>query len=259
MLTWYDPNSTIPAISKDPISNPLMDAPFSSDPIQSARKNQMTETLTMPPMLLEAGQKCLWTVQVMWAYIPLSPLIHLQTFIVELFFSPGEKGVFNSNLLFEADDASVSIGFNGIGVQGPQDISPNPSELDFGHTTVHGTPRLLQLDLYNFGTVDLSISGMALSNQDQFILDVDGGTKPCASRSPVLPKGDHCTIEVYFSRETVGEFDATLDIDSDDPNQSTASLPLTAVVSEPITPDSTGSSSGGGCFIFELISALFKI
>jgi hypothetical protein len=175
---------------------------------------------------------------------------------VESFFTPGSKGLFDTQLLFAADDSSALVALNGIGVQGPQDISPNPLSLDFGNTPVQSTPLHLQVDIYNFGTVDLSISRMTLSNQDQFSLDFDGGIKPCASQSPVLPGGDHCTFEVTFYRDTVGTFDSLLEIDSDDPDQPTASIPITGVVSEKskINYDGTGRE---GCFIFEITSAMF--
>jgi hypothetical protein len=97
---------------------------------------------------------------------------------VETFFKPGSKGLFNADLLFSSDDSSASVALNGIGVQGPQDLSPSPSSLDFGRVTVGGTPRALQVDFYNFGSVDLYISTMAISTQTPFTLDVNGGTKP---------------------------------------------------------------------------------
>jgi hypothetical protein len=68
-----------------------------------------------------------------------------------------------------------------------------------------------------------------------------------------LPKGDHCTVDIFFSVDTVGKFEATLDIESDDPEQPILGIPLTGVVSEAITPNTSGDSSGGGCFICGLI------
>jgi hypothetical protein len=59
---------------------------------------------------------------------------------------------------------------------------------------------------------------MVLSNTTDFTLDVDGGSKPLGTTSPMIIPGGSGTVTMTFNPYFIGEINATLTISSNDPD-----------------------------------------
>lgn len=110
-------------------------------------------------------------------------------------------------------------------------ISPL-TNFDFGMITEGNMASPLEILITNIGTTRLDVSSIALSDATNFQLNTMTGTKPCGTLSPVLLKGESCTIEIAFQAVQTGTLTATIDITSNDPN-SPKQLTLTGT-SEPV-------------------------
>ena len=108
-----------------------------------------------------------------------------------------------------------------------------PASFDFGTVTVGNAPATLEVKIKNNGRANLTVSGIALSDLNNFTLNLAGGTNPCNSANPTIAAGGTCTFEVGFQAETDGTFAATVQIQSNDATTPTFSLPLSGL-SEPV-------------------------
>jgi len=91
------------------------------------------------------------------------------------------------------------------------------------------------LTLSNTGNHSLAVRSISLSDADNFSLDLNASTAPCASATPIIPAGGSCTVGITFSPGEAGEQECTITIASDDPDNSSTNLSLRG----------TGTSSGG--------------
>jgi len=91
-----------------------------------------------------------------------------------------------------------------------------PLDYDFGTVTPGNTPVPLEAKIQNSGSADLKVSDIVLSDTDNFVLDLAGGSNPCFSTSPTIGAGDNCTVAVTFIPQSDAEFGATLQINSND-------------------------------------------
>jgi hypothetical protein len=112
-------------------------------------------------------------------------------------------------------------------------LSVDPASLDFGTVTV-GEESRLTLTLSNTGTVALTVNGFQLSDSVNYSVDPTGGPNPCGPAPFTIEVGESCTVEVVFSPEDEDTLDATLTIDSDNPED---------VI---VTLTGFGEASGGG-------------
>ena len=123
-------------------------------------------------------------------------------------------------------------GEEGGGVTTSRSIQVTPSAFDFGIVTEGNSPAPLEVIITNKGSERLNVSNISLSDTDNFVLDVTGGTTPCGTASPALAVGASCTSEVAFQPTPTGVFLATLGITSDDPDTPTFQLPLSGTREE---------------------------
>ncbi|WP_026289214.1 VWA domain-containing protein [Thioalkalivibrio sp. ALMg11] len=125
---------------------------------------------------------------------------------------------------------AASIGLSGCGGGGggttpSAGITVVPDRFNFGTITEgnenHVLPR--QFIIRNEGTTSQSISSMSLFGRDpgQFVLDDSGGNAPCGAPPFDLPGGGSCTVVAEFKPARIGEFEALLIAESDDPNTPT--------------------------------------
>jgi hypothetical protein len=91
-----------------------------------------------------------------------------------------------------------------------------PASFDFGAVTTSNSPASLEVRIKNNGTAALRVSNIALSDQINFSLNSNGGSKPCASNSPTIPAADSCTFQVGFQPGTDGTFAGNVQIHSND-------------------------------------------
>ncbi|OOC48662.1 MULTISPECIES: choice-of-anchor D domain-containing protein [Thioalkalivibrio] len=129
---------------------------------------------------------------------------------------------------------AASLGLSGCGGGGGGDggggntasgITVVPKSFDFGIITEgnedHVLPR--QFIIRNEGTTTHNISSMSLfgDHPNQFELDESGGNAPCGAPPFDLPAGGSCTVVAEFKPVRLGEFNALLVAQSDDPNTPT--------------------------------------
>ncbi len=105
-------------------------------------------------------------------------------------------------------------------------ISLSPSSIDFGSVAV-GNALTSTITIHNEGTEDLSISGMSLSDTENYALDTSGGENPSGCLNPLIPPGESRTVSVSFSPYAAYQCSASLKISSDYPGPAEVSVPLT--------------------------------
>lgn len=120
-------------------------------------------------------------------------------------------------------------------------LSPNP--VNFGTGSV-GIPLSQEVLLSNQGTGSVMISGYNLSANGDFNLNELGGSNPCGPLPFILDGGDTCTVEVTWNPTGSGNFQATIEWFSDDPNNPNLVLTVTGNV------NGSGNTVGGsGCAV----------
>jgi len=118
-------------------------------------------------------------------------------------------------------------------------IAVNPVSLNFGTVGI-GTDSSQTFTISNGGAGLLNVTGLVLSDNVNYSIDPNGGSNPCGSLSFTLNSGESCTIEVTFSPNSNGSFDATITVSSDDPAQPSLTISVTGV-------GNFNTFRGGGC------------
>jgi len=107
-----------------------------------------------------------------------------------------------------------------------QAIEVLPSDYDFGIVTPGNSVATLETTIKNNGSGNLDVSDIALSDTNNFVLDLSGGSNPCNKVSPTIAAGENCTAEVAFQPTSDGVFQTTLGIESNDPINPVANVLL---------------------------------
>jgi hypothetical protein len=107
-------------------------------------------------------------------------------------------------------------------------IDVTPTSYDYGDVMVGSASAGQSFSINNYGTSDLNVNDISLSGGDsaEFILDLNGGTNPCASATPVIGPGAYCTVSVIFVPSSEGLKSADLSVSSDDPVNPVLNIPL---------------------------------
>jgi len=102
------------------------------------------------------------------------------------------------------------------------DINVSPASVPFGSVTVGESSAPFTVIVQNLGTGELTLSSATIvgSNTDDFVLD----DSDCPA---VLGPAVSCDLQVTFTPLAEGSREATLQIDSDDPDESTVPVGLT--------------------------------
>jgi hypothetical protein len=106
------------------------------------------------------------------------------------------------------------------------DISVSPTTYNFGNIVVGNSSAPQTFTISNTGTADLHISGMILSDDSNYSLNVNGGSSPCGITTPTIAPDSSCTVSVTFSPSSTGTKNAILTINSDAPDTPTLDVPL---------------------------------
>jgi hypothetical protein len=104
-------------------------------------------------------------------------------------------------------------------------LTVDPTSYDFGNVVVEKLSPPQTFTISNTGTADLHVSGMTLSDTTNYSLDVS----PCGSTTPTIAPDSSCTVTITFSPLSTGQKDASLTINSDDPDTSTLNVPLSGI------------------------------
>jgi len=130
-----------------------------------------------------------------------------------------------------ANTDNCSVDWSTIKVQSAAipnlEVSPSSSSHDFGRVGVglcSETPQ--QFTLSNTGNVDLQVSDITLSDNTNFILDLDL-VATCAVSNPTIGPGQSCTIVVHFCPSVGGSINANLTITSNDTDTPSLNVALT--------------------------------
>jgi hypothetical protein len=131
-------------------------------------------------------------------------------------------------------------------------IDVTPASYDYGDIMVGSASAGQSFSISNNGTADLNVNDILLSGGDsaEFILDLNGGTNPCASATPVIGPGAHCTVSVIFVPSSEGPMSADLSISSDAPVNPLLNIPLNGIGDSnihyiPINLNSDGNTYSG--------------
>jgi len=131
--------------------------------------------------------------------------------------------------------SSVDMG----ALEAQPDIGVNPTALNFGTVGINQSNSLI-ITISNDGMGPVDINGLDLSDDINYSIDVNAGQNPCGSLSFTLDSGESCTIGVLFTPTSNGTFDATLTVNSDDPDEPAIAVSLTGI-------GQLFDLSGGGC------------
>jgi len=108
-------------------------------------------------------------------------------------------------------------------------IQVTPSSYDFGIVTEGNSAAPLEVEISNDGSAEGNVYDIALSDTNNFALDLNGGSNPCNTASLTIPAGDNCTAEVDFLPQATASFNAKLTIESNDPANSTLNVSLSGI------------------------------
>lgn len=132
-------------------------------------------------------------------------------------------------------DSSVQIVFRGYiseaknayqEADNVSDLTVVPAYYDWGNLWV-GFSEALEVTIENGGADTLNISGLTISETENFSLAVDGGSNPCGDVPVTLDSGTSCTCLVTFHPQFEATFSAILSVDCDDPDTPIAQIDLT--------------------------------
>lgn len=113
----------------------------------------------------------------------------------------------------------------------------SPPSHDFGSLMVGSSSPPQEITLSNPGSAALNVSALTLSDIANFSLNVNGGSRPCGSMTPVIIAGDHCTVSVTFNPITSGMFNENLSISSDAQCNPGSIISLSGSGTQPGDPD----------------------
>lgn len=106
-----------------------------------------------------------------------------------------------------------------------------PATFDFGKVTSGNTPAPLEVTIANTstGTAPVSVSSISLlqATGTPFVLNLNGGSRPCGSASPTLAATSSCTVQVAFQPQSDATFTSTLQVNSNASNGNVRTLPIT--------------------------------
>jgi hypothetical protein len=130
-----------------------------------------------------------------------------------------------------------------------QDINLSPTSHDFGQVTLGHNSSPCEITIENQGGTDLGIEldGINLSDTVNFTLDMNGGSDPCGSLPLAIQPIDSCTLAVTFSPASQGNHSSTLNITSDDPDETTITVNFSGTTESSGSDGGDGSGGGGGC------------
>lgn len=88
-------------------------------------------------------------------------------------------------------------------------VSVSPASHDFGITSVGGVSAGQTFRLTNEGGGALAVSAITVSDDTNYMLDLEGGAEPCGRLESLAP-GEACTVTVKFAPLAERVVDATL-------------------------------------------------
>ncbi len=140
---------------------------------------------------------------------------------IEITFEPEDKGIKTSTLAVEYEldgtelyTAAVLVGTGGEFNTNLLDLKIKPSSKDFGEVEI-GDSKSLEITLKNDGDKliqikDITLKEIEINGDDDFYLNLNGGSNPCGSENFTLDPETSCTIELVFEPQDKGTQKAVL-------------------------------------------------
>jgi uncharacterized protein (DUF58 family) len=148
---------------------------------------------------------------------------------VNVRFSPNRGGEHFGNLVLDSNDPDqrrATVPLRGQGeMRGRPEITINPSRIDFGRVEA-GKPRAQDVEVRNDGRADLKVKRVRVEGKG-FEVQLDG----CSDRA--VPPGRSCGVSVRFVPDAGGEYNGTLGVPSNDPDEKKSFVALRGVGEKP--------------------------
>ncbi len=125
-------------------------------------------------------------------------------------FSPTVTGNFNQTLSLTSNAGSSPDTFELVGEGIEPLLTLDAANLDFGSINVNDTSTALTMNLSNTGTADLTINNISAATAP---FTRSGGS--CGAFPVALTPSQNCTLEYQFAPTTTGNFNQTINIQSD--------------------------------------------
>ncbi|GAB4255676.1 choice-of-anchor D domain-containing protein [Deferrisoma sp.] len=144
---------------------------------------------------------------------------------VRVSFAPASHGARTGTLTITTDDpdeGTVTVSLSGTG-QAP-DVSVSPATLSLADTAPGSESAAATLTVTNEGNLDLAVSSVTLAGADaaEFVI----ASETCTGSS--VAAGGTCEVHVTFAPMSYGSKKATLTISSNDPDQASTSVAVSA-------------------------------
>lgn len=110
-----------------------------------------------------------------------------------------------------------------------QNIAVNPTSIDFGDVGVGDGSATSSMTIENNGSADLIVSDITVTGDDlaDFTIDLNRSSGPAMNLPETIQPGDSVTLVVVFSPSSMGDKNASLEINSNDPDDSLVAVALT--------------------------------
>ena len=183
--------------------------------------------------------------------------------VITVQFIPDAVQAFSDSLVITSDDpdpgeATVTVALSGTGAPAPvpditvTDSVPAPDDLAVGFGTVNVTATsTATVTVANDGTGALTINSVQLVTGVQFSITANN----CPISPNTLASSGSCAITVEFAPDSAQDFNDSLNITSDSPNESPVTVALAGtgvvplvpniVVTDSVTPDNDRMVSFG--------------
>jgi hypothetical protein len=149
---------------------------------------------------------------------------------VSVVYTPSVPWAVNAVLWVASDDPDESVrsvALSGTGLGDP-DIDVAPLTLDFGTATI-GTPTTQSVTISNIGSHDLVVSDLAITGSNEFAVSATVPPLPFT----VAPNA-MVSVPLEYTPVDQGTDTATLEISSDDPDESVVAVTLSGAGTPPV-------------------------
>ncbi len=171
----------------------------------------------------------------------------------KVYFKPEKEKTYKTELKLNSNDKEneeIKIKLYGKGTLVPvPKIELIKARENFVDTQVGKTSNLM-VQINNKGNGVLEVVNMYLSNEDNFWIDVNSGTRPCKTLSPSIDPGEFCTIYIKFKPEKNKTYKTSLYIESNDTKHKKVKISVKGKGKNNISEASTSetfSNSSSGC------------
>lgn len=168
-------------------------------------------------------------------------------------FGSPTQGSFSGqiSIVHNAAGSPTTVTLSGIATPVPVAIISLPSAVDFGTTVINGNGNTRFFNIFNTGTIPMSVSSITVSgpNAADFIVD----TQLCASPGSIIAAGDTCTVDMNFLPTTTGAKTAQVNVVSNASNGATVNrvdLTGTGILSPRAIPEFSLTTIGFGNVIY---------